>query len=255
MINIATDITRATATAFENGDKVGLYVVTTPNSLAANGNHVDNTCFTYSAGSWSSATPVYWKDQTTKTDFYCYYPYVSEIASIDAYSFVVKADQSSEANYKASDFLWGKTADVAPTEDAVEIKVKHLMSNVIIKLIAGNGFTAEDLASASVVVCGLKNKASIHLATGAVTAIGDATDITPMAEDGQYNVLLVPQSVTDTDLIKVTIGDQTYTLNQSVTLESGGQYNCNVTLERVNQGINIGIDGWTYKSDFGGTAQ
>ena len=32
-INITTNITRATDTAFENGDKVGLFVVNVPNAL------------------------------------------------------------------------------------------------------------------------------------------------------------------------------------------------------------------------------
>ena len=67
-INISTSITRATDTSFENGDKVGIYVVNQPNTLKATGNHADNIGFTYS-GSWSAVTTIYWKDETTKADF------------------------------------------------------------------------------------------------------------------------------------------------------------------------------------------
>ena len=91
-INISTSITRATDTSFENGDKVGIYVVNQPNTLKATGNHADNIGFTYS-GSWSAATTIYWKDETTKADFYCYYPYASNISNVEAYSFAVKTDQ------------------------------------------------------------------------------------------------------------------------------------------------------------------
>ena len=254
-INISTSITRATDTSFENGDKVGIYVVNQPNALKTSGNHADNIGFTYS-GSWSAATPIYWKDETTKADFYCYYPYASSISNVEAYSFAVKTDQSSVANYKASDFLWGKTTGVAPTKDAVGITVKQAMSNVIVKLIAGNGYTAEDIASASVAICGLKTNSTINLASGVVTATGDVAEITPMVESDYHRALVIPQSVSNADLIKVTIGDKVYTLNQSVEFKSGKQHTCTLSVERTNQGINIGIDGWeTEGDDFGGTVE
>lgn len=254
-INISTSITRATDTSFENGDKVGIYVVNQPNTLKTTGNHADNIGFTYS-GSWSAPTTIYWKDETTKADFYCYYPYSSSISNIEAYPFAVKADQSSVANYKASDFLWGKTTGVAPTKDAVGITVKHAMSNVIVELVAGNGYTAEDMASASVAICGLKTNSTINLATGTITPTGDAQEITPMVENDYRRALVVPQSVSNADLIKVTIGDKVYTLNQSIEFKSGKQHTCTLTVERTNQGINIGIDGWeTEGDDFGGTVE
>lgn len=254
-INIATNISRATDTAFENGDKVGIYVVNNPNALKSSGNHADNIGFSYS-GSWSTSTPIYWKDETTKADFYCYYPYTSTISNVESCSFSVKADQSNETNYKASDFLWGKTSSVSPTKSAVNITVKHIMSNIIIKLVAGNGYTSQDLASASVTICNLKTSSTINLSTGIATAIGDATNITPQKLEGQYRALVVPQSVTEANLIQVTIGDKEYFLKQSINFEPGKQHTCTLTVERTNQGINIGINGWeSAKDDFGGTVE
>lgn len=254
-INIATSITRATDTAFEKGDKVGLYVVNEPNTLRTNGNHVDNVCFTYS-GNWTTTTPIYWKDDTTKADFYCYYPYDSNISNVEAYSFGVRANQSSISDYKDSDFLWGKIAKVAPTKESVNITVKHAMSNIVIKLVAGNGYTAEDMANATVTICGLKTNATINFETGEVTAVGSIEEMVPMLEGNQLLALVVPQSVTDTDLIKVTIGDNVYTHNQSIEFKSGKQHTCTLTIERTNQGINIGISGWENDSeDFGGVVE
>ena len=40
-INISTTLTRATDSAFEAGDKVGIFVVNEPNALTTSGNHVD----------------------------------------------------------------------------------------------------------------------------------------------------------------------------------------------------------------------
>ena len=254
-INISTSITRATDTAFENGDKVGIFIVNQPNALKASGNYVDNMAFTYS-GKWSSASPIYWKDETTKADFYCYYPYADNVSSIDAYPFSIKADQSTSANYKASDFLWGKTTGVSPTKEAVGITVSHLMSNIVIKLVAGAGYTESDMKSASVTICGLKTNSIINLTTGAVSASGSATDITPIDEGDQLRALVVPQSITNSDIIKVTIGDKVYILNQSVEFKSGKQHTCTLTVEGKNQGVNIGINGWeTDEVDFGGTVE
>lgn len=254
-INIATNIARATDTSFENGDKVGIYVVNTPNALKSSGNHADNIGYSYS-GSWSTSTPIYWKDETAKADFYCYYPYTSAISNVESYSFSVKADQSNETNYKASDFLWGKTANVTPTKSAVNITVSHIMSNIIIKLIDGDGYTSQDLESASVTICNLKTSSTINLSTGIATATGTATDITPQKVEGQYRALVIPQSITEADLVQVTIDDQVYTLKKSVTFEAGKQHTLTLTVEHTNQGINIGINGWESASDdFGGTVE
>ena len=67
-INISTTLTRATDSAFEAGDKVGIYVVNEPDALAVSGNHVDNIGFTYSS-KWTPDTEIYWLDKSTKADF------------------------------------------------------------------------------------------------------------------------------------------------------------------------------------------
>lgn len=257
-INVTTNLwTRATDTAFEQNDKVGIFVVNyngeTAGVLSNSGNHVDNMCFTYT-GNWSPTTPIYWKDQTTKADFFCYYPYSSILANVSAVQCSVKADQSTEQNYKASEFLWGKREKVAPTANPVELKVSHAMSNIIIKLQAGQGYTKADMERASVTIKGLKTNATANLATGSVTATGSATDITPLKEGENLRAMVVPQSVSDTKLIEVVIDNYTYSLTQSLTFESNKQHTCTLTVNRTNNGINIGINGWeTDDTDHGGT--
>lgn len=254
-IKISTAITKATDTEFEYSDQVGVYVVNEPESLQPTGNHVDNMRFTYD-GSWNPDTPIYWKNKTTRAEFYCYYPYNSSISDLDAYRFTVNTDQTSDDNYKSSDFLWGKTEKVSPTEDAVSITMRHLMSKVIVRLVAGNGYNDEDMCNASVAICGLKASALINLTNGKVTADGDMADIYPGLEDDIRRAIVIPQSVESTDLIKVSIDDKTYILNQSVTFESGKQHTCTITVEKTNQGINIGIGGWeSVEEDFGGTVE
>jgi hypothetical protein len=260
-INIGVNIaTRANDTAFEANDKVGIYVVNyqndSPGTLAASGNHATNEAFTYSGSSWSSTTQLYWQNQTTKADFYGYYPYASNVSSVSAYNISVKANQTAEADYKASDILWGKKEAVSPTSSAVQLTMSHVMSNIIIYLKAGKGYTDSDLSNASVVITGLKTAATLNMATGVVTATGAAQNITPKAEDGYLRALIVPQSVSNAALIKVTVGDYSYTLTQTVTFESNKQIKCTLTVDKIEEGLNIGISGWeTSDIDYGGTVK
>ena len=255
-INISTTLTRATDSAFEAGDKVGIFIVNEPDALATSGNHVDNMGFTYSS-KWTPDTPIYWLDQTTKADFYCYYPYAST-ANTAAHAFATKADQSSLANYKASEFLWGKTTGVAPTEEAVNITTNHTFSNALVILKPGDGFTKESLAAAtkSVKICGVKTNATINLATGVATATGNATEVTPYLENGQYRALIVPQTTADGALIVVTVDGVDYTLSRSMTFKANKQHKFTVTLNKVSNGVNVGIGSWeTDEEDYGGSAE
>ena len=256
-ISISTQITRATDSNFERDDKVGLYVVnyngSTPGTLTSTGNHVNNMRFIYS-GSWTPDQEIYWKDESTKADFYIYYPYTSSIANIVALPTSVKTDQSTEVNYKASNFLWGKSAGIAPTKNAVSMSVKHLMSNIIIKLVPGDGYKKEDLSTAKITICGLKTNATVNLTKGEITATGVSADISPINETTQYRALVIPQSVRDIDLIRVKIGDNTYLLKQSINLVSNKKYTSTITINRSSQGINIGIGEWEEDNmDYGGT--
>lgn len=262
-INLAIgDYTRANDTAFETGDKVGLYVVnyngSTAGTLAASGNHVNNMQFSYGGSSWSPASAIYWLDKTTHADFYAYYPY-SASANTAAHSYSVKVDQSTEDNYWASDFLWGKTSDVEPTAEPVAITTKHVFSNILIYLEAGKGFTAETLAAAtkSVKINNIKTAATINLATGAATATGNATTITPWNVGSYYRALIVPQTVADgTALITVNIDGTDYTLTSGMTFVANKQHKFTVTVNKSSGGVDIGIGGWdTDDNEYGGSAE
>lgn len=255
-INISTTLTRATDSAYEAGDKVGIFVVNEPNTLVASGNHVDNMGFTYST-TWTPDTPIYWLDKSTKADFYCYYPYAENV-STTAHTFATKANQSQLADYKASEFLWGKTAGIAPTEEAVNITTNHTFSNMVVILKPGDGFTDATLAVAtkSVKICGVKTNASINLTTGVATATGNTTEVTPYLENGQYRALIVPQTTAEGALVVITVDGVDYTLSRAMTFKANKQHKFTVTINKVSNGVNVGIGGWeTDEEDYGGLAE
>lgn len=264
-IKISTNvsgITRATDTGFDTNDKCGLYVVNrgidnSSNALKATGNHVNNMRFTYS-GTWTPATPIYWMDNTTHADFYLYFPYKSGISDVNAMSFSVKTDQSSESAYKASELLIGSTKDVAPTESAVVINTKHVLSQMIVNVAAGNGFTTESLAAANigVTINGTKVSATVDIASSAVSATGDAQSIKPWNTNGAWKALVIPQSIEETNLITVNVDGKDYNLKKAFTFVSGKSHKFTVTVSKTSNGINVNIDGWeTDDTDNGGVAE
>ena len=251
---------RATDYGFETGDRIGLFVVnyngSTPGTLANSGNYVDYMRFTYN-GTWTPDTPIYWQDNTTRADFYLYYPY-ADVKSVNSYPFEVRADQSTEAAYKASDLMVGKAVNIAPTASATQIPVSHVMSRIMLYLEAGNGFTKESLAAAtvSVRINGVKCSSTVNLATGTATATGNPTSVVPLAADNAYKALIVPQTVAEGNLITVTVDGREFNLKKGFTFVGAKSHKFTVTLSKTSNGVNVGINPWTDDgTDNGGTAE
>ncbi len=256
-IQIATTVTRATDYAFETGDNVGLFVVNEPKNLQIRGNHVDNSKFTFDGTKWNAGKEIYWLDATTRADFYCYYPYTSSVPSITAFPFQVSQDQSSESGYKASDLMWGKVDGVSPTPDPVVITVNHSLSCLIVNLKAGTGWKEDDIKDAEITLCGLKTSALVNLADGTVIADGGTAEMKPLPIGaGIFKALVVPQKVSDAELVRVKVGTNSYSLKTSIDLKSGRQHTCTVVINRTGEGINIGIGPWeTDDIDYGGPVE
>ena len=266
-IHISTSVdTRVINNSFEEGDNIGLFVVNynadgSAATLKATGNHVDNMKFTYN-GTWTPASPIYWKDNTTPADFYLYYPYTATIGDVTALVWSVNADQSTTEKYKSADLLIGKTTNVAPTETAVKIDAKHVMSQMVVSLKPGNGFTEESLGKAkiSVKINRLKTQATANLVTGKLTAKGNDADLTPLKEEGyNYKALIIPQAVGEGKLITVNVDGRDYQLKKAANFtafEAGKKHKFTVTLSKTSNGVNVNITKWEDDGiDYGGTAE
>lgn len=266
-INISSSVSSsAIDLAFEVGDSIGLYVVNhnadgSAAALQVSGNYVDNMQYTYNT-TWTPATQTYWIDNSTHADFYLYYPYTSSVTSIEAMPYSVKANQSQLSDYKSSVLMIGKAIGVAPKLSPVRIEAKQVMSLITINLVVGNGFTHASLAAAkvSVKVNKLKTKATANLATGALTAIGDDTDIIPFkVANNSYKAIVVPQAVGEGNLITVNVDGRNFDLPKTTNFrgfEAGKKYIFNVTLSRDTSGVNVNITKWEDDgNDYGGTAE
>lgn len=229
--------TRATVDGFVHGDAVGIYVVNyledneTVGTLQDSGNQADYVRYTYSESEhkWNPAKKVYYKDEQTHADIYGYYPYMRP-DKVEGYVFEVQKDQSAPAQgdelsgYEASDFLWGKAENVAPTSSKVRINYTHRMACANVVLEEGTGFVSGEfgLLDKSVLVMNTTRKAGIDFSTGSVTAIGGAAadGIVMMPCSDGFRAIVVPQKIEAfKPLFAITIGGQTYNFKKDEVLE------------------------------------
>ena len=244
-------VTRVNDGGFCDGDGMGIYIVDykagTPGTLQQSGNRADNVCYSYDEANrkWNSDHDVYWKDFHTHIDVYGYYPYVKSV-NIDNYTFNVQRDQSTATadgkmgGYEASDFLWGKLSDVAPTSAALRLLLRHRMSSACVKLLKGEGFTEsewEDIDK-TVLATNLARKVSINMTDGTVKVAGDVeTSATiPSQVNDEWRAIVVPQTVpAGTTLFNITIGGAPYKFakNEAFTYVSGKMMKFNIRVDKT----------------------
>lgn len=247
-------VTRVNDSGFCNGDMMGVYVVDyeggNPGILKQSGNRGDNVRYTFdeTANKWTGAYDLYWKDKHTPIDVYGYYPFAAP-ESIDSYQFEVQKDQSKPSadgemgGYEASDFLWGKVADVAPTTRVIRLPLSHRMSNARVTLLQGSGFTAEEWAATEkiVLVPNVVRKASINLADGTVSVAGEVenTATIPSKTGNEWRAIVVPQTVSGgTTLFSITIGGVPFkfSLPDNFEYKAGYMMNFSIKVDKQEQG-------------------
>lgn len=254
-INLSGEIsqvyqTRVNDAGFCDGDEVGIYVVdydgSTPGELLDEGNRGDNVKHTFDEANfkWNGAYDLYFKDNRTNVDIYGYYPFAYP-DNVSAYAFEVQKDQSTSAaygkigGYEASDFLWGKTENVAPTDKVIKLGFRHMMAAARVTLVEGEGFDDGEWAGLekAVLLLNTKREATIDLATGEVTAVGDvpSTGTIPYVNGGDFRAIIVPQTVSaGTPLVSITVGGTPYYLkkNEAFTYLPSKQHNFTITVNK-----------------------
>jgi len=243
-------VTRVNDNGFADGDVMGVYIVDyngdQPGELKASGNRGDNVRHTFDEPNyqWNSAYDLYYKDKHTPIDVYGYYP-VGSPESVSAYPFTVQRDQStsggngSMGGYEASDFLWGKVANVSPTTSVIRLPMAHRMANARVTLVEGDGFADGEWAQTDKVVLAtnLIREATINLADGTVTPAGEVeqTATVPSKTNDEWRAIVVPQTVkAGTTLFSITIGGQPYKFSkqEDFTYTAGKMSNFGIRVDK-----------------------
>lgn len=262
------NVTRADEQGFVTGDRMGVYIVDyvngAPGVLDVASNRASNVLYTFDGDNytWTAPTQLYWKDSTTPVDVYGYYPGINYIDEPKAYQFEVSELQNvvpedgGMSNYEASDFLWGKTAKVSPTEKEITVSYHHRMAGVWVYLKAGNGISATEWEKLDKVVQveNTVRTATIDLTDGIPVPSGEVDKgIAMLPQSGDsYRAVIVPQKVAaGKKLISVTLDGITYThsLTSEMNYQMGKIHNFTITINKAEASgdyeLKVSYDGIT----------
>lgn len=227
---------RVNDNGFADGDIMGVYIVdydgSNPGILQNSGNRGTNIKHTFDEESyhWNSAYDVYWKDSKTHIDVYGYYPFGSP-SDVNAYPLTIQKDQDKAAEggnlggYEASDFLWGKVTDVAPTEKAIRLPLHHCLSNIRVTLKEGEGFAEGEWVKLEkdILVQNTVREGIVNLADGSVkltTSEVPETDIIPSRRTDEFRAIVLPQKMgANVPLFSITVDGVVYSYAKPEGLE------------------------------------
>lgn len=237
--------TRATETAFENSDKVGVYVTAADAALQLGGNEVNNALFTYNGSSWVASRKVYWNNG--KHNVFAYYPYSETVNDVEDYSFSVLEDQSTAKNYTLSDFLWASATNVTASASPVKMQFAHKLSCVVVKLKKGDNFEGNIPNDAEVYIYSTVAKATVNLSTGDVAKdsyAGTSTIRCLKKSRTEYIACVVPQNITSRrPLVEVIVSGVSYLMEGKISLKPGYRHTLTVTLDKNPEKVKIDIGG------------
>lgn len=241
--------------AFEASDVIGIYVTDyadaqTPMPLQISGNRANNAQVTFDGATWTPAQTIFWGD--SKSDVYAYHPYSETIEDVNEYYFDLATDQTGEG-YELSDFLWAKAECVAQADGAINLQMQHVMSKLIVKIVAGEDYVGSLPEDATVLLHSTVANANINLENGAVSKhpYSGAESIKMRnlglrTSDGEkavvYEAVVVPQMLeSSVPLLEINSKSVSYLIEDPFNFRPGVVYTYTVALNTSTTSIKVDI--------------
>ena len=242
--------TKATATEFENGDKIGVYIAKTDMPLEIGGNTLNNEQLTLTSGTWTPSKNLFWDEGTYNA--YAYYPYM-DVTSIEDQPVSVATDQSTAetdgklSGYEASDLLYAKTSNVAASTSPVTLNFKHIMSKLTIRLVKGEDFEGDMPTDAEIFIHNTVPTATFDISAGIVTrdVKGKKTTIKARQEsDFQFGAIIVPQRLDNrVPLVEVIMKGVSYLFESKFLFKPGVDHLVNLVITDNPEQVKIEVGG------------
>lgn len=246
--------TRATETAFESDDKIGIYATEYSGDVASplqiSGNWANNVATTYNGTTWTPAKKIFWSEN--KMDVYGYYPYMIP-TSIDEHLWSVQLDQSTPetadalSGYEASDFLWGKATGVSQTDGDVQLEFKHRCSKLVVKLVKGADYSGVLPTESELYIHSTVPTATIDFTNGAVTKYiyGDMETIKARrVDDATFEAIIIPQRMeTRRPFLEYIANGVSYLYEGTFVFKAGKQHTLELTINSNPDQIEIEVGG------------
>lgn len=243
--------TRATATAFERDDRIGLYVADVNAPLELGGNLVNNEALTFDGNKWAASRTLFWDKGSFNA--YAYYPYIKGISSITDQPFSVSTDQSTAktatalGGYEASDLLFATSKNIMASVSPIRLTFKHIMSKLKIRLIKGEDFEGDMPTTATVYIHNTVPTATVDLQAGVATRYVKGTRQTITAHhdgDTSYSAIIVPQRIDNRQpLIEVVMKGVSYLFESKFQFKPGTEHLVNLIISDNPDKVKIDIGG------------
>ena len=248
--------------SFTAGDEVGVYIAKEKDGTTAY--LAENKLFKVKSNGKleaSDGTRYIYPDESYETRIYAYKPYSGNGVVNNVFS--VAADQTTEANYIASDVLWGEPKNGNPVtrESAIDLEFEHRCAKLVVNLTVADGLNLKGgTLCTSEVVTGMKLS---DIASGTFLATTDKGKITfgnlTDAATQTHVAVLVPQNVpAGTELVRITLADASarplaMRLPSQLSLEAGKKCVLNVTARRSGLELdNTKITPWISSEQYDG---
>jgi len=238
---------KATDTAFQKGDAIGLFA---DEPVSAS-----NARLSWDGSALVPDTPLHWglnQDVNQQVPFYAYYPYTGQAGR--QFSFAIPADQTDAAAFAASDLMLASTS-AAPKDESVRLNFSHKMARLVI--LAESHFPGTEVAGVS--VSGVVLNADVDITVPSITVSGQATSTVKAAPvagaNGQkaWAVIVPPQNVQALSVsVKLSDGKVFDLPAGSVTLAEGRSYTASVVVDQVltepvfSATVTDWLDAWIY---------
>ena len=263
--DISQVVTRATATAFENEDPIGIF----PKKNDALDAEQANRLYTYNGSTFTDTKPYYFQDREEVT-FNAYYPYDADLtATAHTIDINTRAEyqkietiEGTAIEWRTNDYLFASamTNIIEPSVSYTgDNAFNHVMTQVVFVFNAGTNDGVSDLSALSgyKIATPLVMDGSFDAATGKVTLDADAKEeeiamtVTGSAaiELSADPLILLPQTISGSKLeLEVAYNGETYKaeLNAPTAgLQAGYSYTYNVTIKNTELEVtNASINAW-----------
>ncbi|MBR5850659.1 MAG: fimbrillin family protein [Alistipes sp.] len=229
---------RATALNFEPGDGIGLRID------RGTERYKENAPLIYDGSTFSAAELVWYANQDEAT-LAAYYPYDPSGFPTE---WSIATDQT--LGYEESDLLGALRMGVRPTEQAVQMTFRHLMTRLQVEV-----QHEETMRVASVSLGGVIPTATLDWAQLTATPKSGvaASEVTLKAATACYEAILVPQSTTF-ELVVTTDDNKRYTKQIEAELLGGKSYKVHAKIENERLVLLLSgeIDDWEDGGEIGG---
>ena len=181
----------------------------------------------YATATLTSDNPFYWQN-TAPIEVTAWWPTGDVMPQV-----VVKANQSIEANYQASDYI--SATGTVQFGGSHDLQFTHRTAKVVVNpLVKGEGMSDAELAGATIALVGVST--------------GDTESATVIPYQNATALLPEQQIAANEPFIRVTLATGTvysYKPDEAITLKAGYQYTYTITVNKTGLGMeNVAISSW-----------